>query len=208
MTVSFVCPDSFKDYDFAKKELSKLVGITRIICATSNATRLIEAYISEHGSLEYGHEKRGGKFERMRRIIKDSDEVLLIEFTDYDPSKTDKSRTQIALAEAKKRTKPLYFFEYDRNQEPMYQDKAKLLDAIDHFCIPLDAILAKRYIHPLSQALPQFRDDKEIVLYSVQRHGFAFDFSSRRLQIDKKMVIEVIKLNKESLPYVSDKLSC
>ena len=206
MTISFVCPDSFKDYDFIKKELNKLVGITRIICATSNATRLIKAYVSEHGSIEYGHEKRGGKLERMRRIIKDSDEVLLIEFTDYDAQKTGFSRTQESLKEAQKRAKKLYFFEYDRSKEPMYKDKAKLLDAINHFCRPLSCIYAKRYVHPLSQALPEFRDDKEVVLYSVERHGFSFDFASRALQNDKKMAIEVTKLHKESLPYISEKL--
>jgi len=206
MTLAFICPDSFKDYGFLKNELSKLGNITKIICATSNATRLIKAYVSEHENIEYGHEKRGGKLARMRRIVQDSEEIFLVEFTDYDPKKTKNSRTQEALKKARTTNKKLHFFEYDRYKKCVYSDKDELLDKIDHFCLPPEDIYAKRYSHPLSQASPELRNDQEVVMFALERYGFAFDFASRQMQKDMQFVLQALKRNAGIFPYVYEKL--
>ncbi len=117
MTIAFVCPDSFKDYEFAKRELSTIENIQNIICATSNSTRLIQAYVSECDGIKCRHEKRGGKEARIHRMIEDADKVVLIEYIDYDSKKKAYSRTQHALKYAKKLDKTLQHIEYNRTKK-------------------------------------------------------------------------------------------
>lgn len=206
MTIAFVCPDSFKDYEFAKRELSTIDSIQNIICATSNSARLMEAYVSECNDIKYRHEKRSGKQARIRRMIKDADKVMLIEYTDHNRKRVKYSRTQIALDYIKETGKELQFIEYNRTEEAKYKDKAKLLEEIEDFCLPSDYLYKERYKHPLSQARPELRNDEEIVLFAVERYGFAFDFASRQLQEDKSAVIRALHICMEAFPYAYEKL--
>ncbi len=206
MTIAFICPDSFKDYEFAKRELSTMESIQNIICATSNATRLMQAYVSEYDGIKCHHEKRGGKEARIHRMIEDSDKVVLIEFTNYDSKKTAYSRTQKALNYAKKLGKKLQFIAYNREEESRYRDKKVLVKAIKSFNLENSYALKEKYTHPLAHAISELRDDEETILLAVERYGFAFDFASRRLQKEKSTVIKALKLSTEVLPYVNEKL--
>jgi hypothetical protein len=205
MTIAFICPDSFKDYGFVQKVFSKY-KMERIVCATSNATRLAQAYASEYHSVKYGHEKRGGKRERLRRIIRDADKVVIIEFSDYDPEKTGFSRTQVGLTYAKQQSVPLSFITYDREGEAQYQDKDELLEMIESFCLPESYDYYKRYSHPLSLASKALRDDKDVVKAAIIHYGFAFDFASRQMQGKRQTVLELIGLNRSIFPYIDEKL--
>jgi len=205
MTIAFICPDSFKDYGFVQRVFSKY-KMERVICATSNATRLAKAYVSEYHTVKYGHEKRGGKKERLRRIIRDADEVVIIEFSDSNPEKIGFSRTQEGLKYAKQQNALLSFITYDRESEAKYKDKAELLEMIELFCLPKSYDYYKRYSHPLSMATKALRDDKDVVKAAIIRYGFAFDFASRQMQGKRQTVLELIRLNRSIFPYINEKL--
>ena len=120
MTIAFVCPDSFADYETVEKELSKYDDISKIICAASNAYRLAEVYtLHNNCEIKTWLVKDGGPEKRLRTMIERADKVILFEFIDYDKNKTKYSRTQYALNYAKKLEKDLYIINYNREENRM-----------------------------------------------------------------------------------------
>jgi hypothetical protein len=118
MTIAFVCPDSFTDYEAMEKELLKYKDISKIICATTNASNLVEDFCLDN-SIKLWLVKDGGKLKRLRTMVERADKIILFEFTDYDGVKY--SRTQYAMKYAQKLEKNLDIVNYDRKQEAQNQ---------------------------------------------------------------------------------------
>ena len=195
MTIAFVCPDSFKDYEAMEKELLKNKDIEKIICATSNAKRLLDVFSFKHG-IPNSKEMRDSNSKRMRRVVDDADKVVLFEYSDYDPAKTRYSRTQISLEHAKKTSKELQYIDYKRYENAKYTEKDELLREIEKYNTMCVENHTRIYKHPLAQALPVLRDDKEIALLAVSKYGFALDFVSKSLLEDKQTVESAVKTYK------------
>ncbi len=115
MTVAFVCPDSFTDYEAVEKELLKNEGISSIVCATTNAYNLIEVF-SLKFDIKHKLIKSPGNEARLRKIVETSDKVVLFEYSDYDSKKVKYSRTQYALGYTKKLNHNLQYIDYDRDK--------------------------------------------------------------------------------------------
>ena len=119
MTIAFVCPDSFSDYETVENVLLKNDNITKIICATTNACTLVQSYASKY-NIECSRVK-GGKEASLKKMVELSDKVILLEYIEYDPKVTKYSRTQIALAYARKINKSLEIVNYNRTEEAQKQ---------------------------------------------------------------------------------------
>ena len=112
MTIAFVCPSSFNDYEAMEKELLKNNSISKITCATDTACSLVEKFTSTYNSIEHYRETRGKKVFNLRKIVQSADKVLLFEYTDYDG--VTYSLTQKALIYARELKRELQYVEYDR----------------------------------------------------------------------------------------------
>jgi len=125
MTIAFVCPDSFKDYETAEEELLKNEDITKITCATTNACTLAKTFASKY-NIEHYRECRGKKIFNLHKIVQSADKIVLFEYSDYDGIKY--SRTQKALEHAKKLKKEVQLIEYHRTDKHE-QKEVKLQNA-------------------------------------------------------------------------------
>ena len=112
MTIAFVCPSSFNDYEAMEKELLKNNSISKITCATDTACNLVEKFISKHTSIEHYRETRGKKVFNLRKVVQSADKVLLFEYTDYDG--VAYSLTQKALKYARELKRELQYVKYNR----------------------------------------------------------------------------------------------
>ena len=109
MTIAFVCPDSFIDYEAVEEELLKNEGISKITCATTNACTLAKTFASKY-NIEHYRESRGKKIFNLYKIVQSSDKVVLFEYSDYDG--VTYSRTQKALEHAIKLNRDLQYIQY------------------------------------------------------------------------------------------------
>lgn len=69
------------------------------------------------------------------------------------------------------------------------------------------AIAAVKLDGYMIRVLPQFQDDKEVVMASANTYGYAIDYASDRLKDDKETVLHFINTSQyRLLQYVSDRL--
>ncbi|MBT5935650.1 hypothetical protein [Sulfurimonas sp.] len=111
MTIAFVCPDSFNDYEAVEKELLKNEGLDKITCATTNSCSLAKKFAIKH-NVEHYRETRGKKIFNLHKIVQSADKVVLFEYSDYDG--VTYSRTQKALEHANKLKRELQYIKYER----------------------------------------------------------------------------------------------
>ncbi|MEA3383571.1 MAG: hypothetical protein U9Q20_02700 [Campylobacterota bacterium] len=110
MTVAFMCPSDFDNYDMVEKELNKIKNITKLTCATTNTYELLKQY-SDKYKIELYKEERGKKIFNLRLSIQCADKVLIFKKSILDPDKY--SRTQKAIGFAKDLKKDTILITYD-----------------------------------------------------------------------------------------------
>jgi len=132
MTVAFICPNSFSDYEAVEKALLKNENITKITCATTNACMLVKTFTSKY-NIELYRESRGKKIFNLRKVVQSADIVVLFEYDDYDG--VSYSMTQKALLYARQLNKNIQLFEYHRieKKERKLENATFLFEGKDDF---------------------------------------------------------------------------
>lgn len=110
MTVSFMCPSDFNNYDMMEEELNKIDSIEKLTCATTNTFELLKKYSDKFG-IELYKEERGKKIFNLRLAIQCSNKVVIFQKNIIDPDKY--SRTQKAIGFAEDLKKDTVLINYD-----------------------------------------------------------------------------------------------
>lgn len=114
MTIAFVCPDSFNNYELMEENFQQNENISKITCATTNSYELSKRYADKF-NIEHYRETSGGKIFNLRKIVQCADKVVLFEKENYN--KAVYSRTQKALIEANRLNKEVQHINFKDVEE-------------------------------------------------------------------------------------------